>query len=76
MPGPYIHVSSMLHVTARLSNGYTPSKSRRVTQPKAAGVDPAELSRILSDHTNFTQRNAGTLVGGNAVVVFEPAAER
>jgi hypothetical protein len=58
MPGPYIHLSSMRHTAERLARGYEPPKSNRIPFPQAAGVDPAELSRLLTTHSNFASIGA------------------
>jgi hypothetical protein len=58
MPGPYIHMSSMRHTAERLAHGYQPPKSGRIPATKAPGVNPAELSRLLSEHSNYASIGA------------------
>lgn len=58
MPGPYIHLSAMRHAGERLGGGYEPPASGRIPAPQAAGVDPAELSRLLAEHSNFASIGA------------------
>jgi hypothetical protein len=58
MPGPYIHMSSMRHAAERLGRGYQPIKSTRIPLPGAVGVNPTELSRLLTEHVNFASIGA------------------
>ena len=58
MPGPYIHMSSMRHAAARLSDGFSPPKSGRIPSPALPGADPQELARLLTEDQNFASLGA------------------
>ena len=58
MPGPHIHMSSMRHAAARLSDGFSPPKSGRIPSPALPGADPQELARLLTEDQNFASLGA------------------
>ena len=57
MPGPYIHISSMLRTARELADGYRPPRSKRI-HPDWAGTNRKQLAAILKTHSNFASRGA------------------
>ena len=57
MPGPYIHISSMLHTGEQMADGYRPPRSERI-HPNWVGADPKQLAAILKAHSNFASLGA------------------